>query len=178
MSKFKIGDKVKVKSGVVAPNLNNIDIYTVVGVNNSALSLDGNFFHYVDTIFYCVESCNQDSLTTLQAVEHLLLGDDVQYLRDDGTWKNVPNGKRVRVSFLESNILRVKPKTMWINGVEVSQPLKALPEKGVVYAADIISEKVVAMDAQLVATTKNYWSTKEDAQKVLDAVLLPFKNEE
>lgn len=177
MSKFKIGDTVKVKSGVIGINLNHIDEYLVEKVNNGALTLLGKTFRYVDTMFYLVKSGNQDSLTTLQAVEHLLLGDVVQYLRDDGTWKNVPNGKRVRVSFLESNMLRVKPKTIWINGVEVCRPLKSLPEKGVVYAADISSEKVVAMNAQLVATTKNYWATKEDAQEVLNAILLPFKNE-
>ena len=180
MSKFKVGDKVKLKSGICYADLNHIDTYTVRNFYDGTLAFDGLNCYYVENNFMLVEHSNaivdtSNILTPLQAAEAILNEDKLQvYDSDCDKWYTFACGHRnITMEDLKHIKLRLKPKTMVINGVEVPAPLHEKQKEGLLYYPNISTGNVTMTNAGN-RYVKLFWATKEDAQQVLDAMLIPF----
>lgn len=184
MSKFKVGDKVirtaeKDFGGVVKGG-----IYEVSGVsdksfaNNYGINLVGhNYGEGYDYDSNSFELYVEDCLTPLQAAESILKEEKLQvYDTDCDKWFTFSCGHRnITIEGLKHIKLRLKPKTILINGVEVPAPLDIKPKQEFIYFINLFKSRVYQLPTEkLTFNHKNYWSTKEDAQKVLDAMLIPF----
>ena len=178
MNKFKVGDKVKLKSGICCVDLNHINTYTVRNSHGGALALDGLNCYYVENNFMLVERSNKNVdtsniLTPIQAAEAILNEDKLQvYDTDCDKWYTFACGHRnITIEDLKHIKLRHKPKTVIINGVEVVAPVE-LPRYTVGYTPSLCHKEVQTASA---GKGRIVWATEEDAQKALDAMLIPFK---
>lgn len=186
--KFKVGDKVRrtantfgkaIQGGVYEVR----EVSSFVGINlvghevvKGSYNYDYRGFELAEESRGCEIDTTIEHLTTLQAVESLLNGETLEVITSikDG-WKPLlkhPNSLTIKQ--LKCWKFRLKPKTIVINGVDVPAPMSSLPSEGFVWGITWL-ERVYNLDTQCQAIPKHYWSTEEDAQKVLDAMLLPFK---
>ena len=107
-----------------------------------------------------------------QILEAWRLGLDVYHRPDAGSiWLGVTS-KDVTAEQLMADIfcymLKVEPKTMVINGVEVPAPVKD--------GCWFVKFHLQTVDkASHALANRLYWATKEDAEAVLAAILKPFK---
>lgn len=180
MDKFKVGDKLVRTKGDFR-FLREGDICLVTGLKpNGKLEID-------DDVGYCYSPDNFESyveegltevLTPLQASEAILSGESVEVITSNkGEWKSLlkhPNSLTIKQ--LKSWKFRIKQKTMVINGVEVPAPLDtaALGYPDKVYGLNFSRKSVYDTTGH---TDKGlFWATKEDAQQVLDAMLIPFND--
>ena len=77
---------------------------------------------------------------------------------------------------LQNTKFRRKPKTVVINGVEVVAPAKKDDIEQYFYTVNFSENIVHTIDKMYINNNfKHYWATKEDAQKALDAMSIPFK---
>lgn len=184
MNKFKVGDKVKLKSGFSCTNLNHIDTYTVRKSCDNVVELIGLKYPYPEWGFNLIEQSSDnpiatDILTPIEAAEAMLNKDNLQiYDSDDNKWREfLGELKNTTLGDLKHIKLRRKPKTVVINGVEVVAPmsLKEILEckdRREGYVIELAQRKVYSkriLQGQIV------WATEEDAQKALDAMLIPFE---
>lgn len=115
-------------------------------------------------------------LTPLQVLEQLLNGEEpleYRYSKNSG-WKDLKPKGSLKISSIDTWEFRIKPKTILINGVEVPAPLDtaALGYPDKVYGLNFSRKSVYDTTGH---TDKGlFWSSEEDAQKVLDAMLIPF----
>ena len=131
MNKFKVGDKVKLKSGFSCTNLNHINTYTVRKSYDNVVELIGLEYSYPEHGFNLIEQSNDnpiatDILTPLEAAEALLNKDNLQiYNINDNKWHVFRTElKNITLEDLKHIELRHKPKTVIINGVEVVAPVE------------------------------------------------------
>lgn len=184
MSKFKVGDKVKLKSGFSCTNLNHINTYTVRKSYDNVVELIGLEYPYPEHGFNLIEQSNDnpiatDILTPLEAAEALLNKDSLQiYDINDNKWYGFHSELRnITLEDLKHVKLRYKPKTVIINGVEVPAPLSKKPSQEFIYFINLFKSRVYQLPTEkLTFNHKNYWGTSEDARKALDAMLIPFKD--
>lgn len=181
MNKFKVGDKVKLKSSLSCINLNHIDTYTVRKSYTNVVELIGLEYSYPEQGFNLIEQSNDNSvatgiLTPLEAAEAMLNKDKLQVFDSDANkWYGFHNELRnITLEDLKHIKLRHKPKTVIINGVEVIAPIKTVtlsyPDK--VWGLNLTRKSVYSTTGH---TNKGlFWATEEDAQKALDAMLIPF----
>lgn len=186
MSKFKVGDKVELAEGArnFITNHGNGNIYTVEAVNADGIKLKGLFPYYHYNLFklYAEEDMKEksdtlDILTPLQAAEAILNEDKLQvYDSDCGKWYTFACGHRnITIEDLKHIKLRLKPKTILINGVEVPAPSKAEDIEEHFYVINFSESIIHTINKTYIGSNfKNYWATKGDAQQVLDAMLIPF----
>lgn len=178
MSKFKVGDKVRrtwntfgkaVQGGVYEVR----EVSSFVGINLVGHEAVKGSYNYDYRGF---ELYLDDILTPIQAAEALFNSEALQvYDTDCEKWYTFSCGLRsITLEDLKSIKLRIKPKTIIINGVDVPAPMSSLPSEGFVWGVAGL-ERVYSLDAHSQAIPKHYWSTEEDAQKVLDAMVIPFK---
>ena len=128
--------------------------------------------------FQKVEEPVVERLAANVAAELLIEGTEPLQYYWRGEWYDVEHPHSVTVGRISKVPFRRKPKTIEINGVTVLAPLNldTLNERQIVWvvslAGDYVYETVYTKDS----IVKNCWATKEDAQAVLDATLLPFKD--
>lgn len=123
--------------------------------------------------FQKVEEPTVERLAANVAAELLIEGTAPLQYYWRGEWYDVEHPHSVTVGRISKVPFRIKPKTIEINGVSVLAPVK-LKQGTKVYYADIGRGNV--QEAYVGGAVINYWATKEDAQAVLDATLLPFKD--
>lgn len=170
MNKFKVGDKVRLKDNITSVYLNNNTVYAVDEVFYKKLRVHGVDFKYNDDVFELVST---DFLSPLEAAE-AILNDEVleEYSSSRGEWCSFScNLHGITLSYLQQVKLRRKPKTVIINGVEVVAPVE-LPRYTEGYTPSLCHREVQTASA---GKGRIMWATKEDAQKALDAMLIPFK---
>lgn len=193
MSKFKVGDKVirnrvgygeAVKGGVYeVSEVSDKSFMSSYGINLKGHETISGKFTYEASSFelYIDEDMKEksntlDILTPLQAAEAMLNEDKLQvYDTDCNKWYTFSCGHRnITIEDLKHIKLKLKPKTMIINGVEVPAPLKTLAGRKSAFYIDlfrkVLAETLMPYDIK----EELMWETKEDAQRVLDAMLIPF----
>ena len=184
MKKFKGGDKVVRVSETYGKAIKG-GVYEVSGVSDNewagscGINLKGHEsvsgkFNYESS---CFELYLDGVLSSLEAAEALLKGDELEVITTKkGDWQTLDKHQNsVTVKNIKYWKFRHKPKTVIINGVEVPAPLDtaALGYPDKVYGLNFSRKSVYDTTGH---TNKGlFWATKEDAQKVLDAMLIPFE---
>ena len=180
MNKFKVGDKVVRVSETYGKAIKG-DVYEVSGVSDKAhlgsygINLKGHegvsgMFNYEAS---CFELYDDGVLSPLEAAEALMNKDKLQVFDSDANkWYGFHNELRnITLEDLKHIKLRHKPKTVIINGVEVAAPAE-LPRYTVGYTPSLCHREVQTASA---GKGRIMWATEEDAQKALDAMLIPFE---
>lgn len=177
--KFKVGDKAVRTKGDFGDVFEG-DVVFVTGLDEYGhLKVDDStrLTHNPDYYELYKEEVSLDLLTPLQAAEALLNGDNIEYQTSKGDWEEYRYGLNTQLNILNKRNFRLKPKTVIINGIEVPAPLPKKPNQEFIYFINIFKNKVYQLPTEkLTFNHQYYWGTKEDAQKVLDAMVLPFKN--
>lgn len=185
MNKFKVGDKVVRVSRTYGKAIKG-GVYEVSGVSDKAhlgsygINLKGHDgvsgkFTYEAS---CFELYVDDALSPLEAAEALMNKDRLQVFDSDANkWYGFHNELRnITLEDLRHIKLRRKPNTVIINGVEVVAPAKKDDIEQYFYTVNFSENIVHTIDKVYIDKGFNYyWVTKEDAQKALDAMLIPFK---
>ena len=184
MNKFKVGDKVVRVSETYGKAIKG-GVYEVSGVSDNewagscGIDLKGHEgvtgkFKYEAS---CFELYVDGVLSPLEAAEALMNKDKLQVFDSNADkWYGFHNELRnITLEDLKHIKLRRKPKTVAINGVEVTAPIdtKSLGYPDKVYGVNFSRKSVYDTTGH---TDKGlFWATEEDAQKALDAMLLPFQ---
>lgn len=182
MNKFKVGDKVVRVSETHGKAIKG-KVYEVSGVSDNewagscGINLKGHEgvsgkFSYESS---CFDLYVDGVLSPLEAAEAMLKDKDIEFLSEvSGEWRRVgrPYSQQC-LKTLFKHKLRHKPKTVVINGVEVVAPVE-LPRYTVGYTPSLCHKEVQTVSA---GKGRIVWATEEDAQKALDAMLIPFKEE-
>ena len=178
MNKFKVGDKVVRVSETYGKAIKG-GVYEVSGVSDSGscgINLKGHDgvsgeFKYGSR---CFELYDDSILSPLEAAEALLNKDSLQiYVINDNKWREfLGELKNITLEDLKHIKLRHKPKTVVINGVEVVAPVELPVGTKVWYPSVACKGLQKGITGGGLST---YWLKEEDAQKALDAMLIPFK---
>lgn len=179
MSKFKVGDRVVRVSETYGKAIKG-GVYEVSGVSdkgclgNYGINLKGHEnvsgkFKYEAS---CFELYDDGVLSPLEAAEALLKGDELEVITSKTDyWRPLDKHRNsVTVKNIKYWKFRHKPKTVNINGVEVVAPVE-LPRYTVGYTPSLCHREVQTASA---GKGRIMWATVEDAQKALDAMLIPF----
>ena len=186
MNKFKVGDKVVRVSETYGKAIKG-GVYEVSEVSdnewagNCGINLKGHDgvsgkFNYGSS---CFELYDDSILSPLEAAEALLNKDSLQiYNINDNKWREfLGELKNITLEDLKHIKIRYEPKTVVINGVEVVAPAKKDDIEQYFYTVNFSENTVHTIDkVNIDKGFKYYWNTKEDAQKALDAMLIPFKD--
>ena len=127
----------------------------------------------------CFDLYDDNILTPLEAAEALLNRDNLQVFDSDANkWYTFHNELRnITLECLKHIKLRHKPKTVIINGVEVAAPAKKDDIEQYFYTVNFSENTIHTIDKVYINNNfKYYWATEADAQKALDAMLIPFNN--
>lgn len=181
MNKFKVGDEVRLVYGArnIFNNLGDGNVYVVEHIKSDGVKLKGLFTYYHYSLFEIVENLFDlyvdGVLSPLEATEAMLNKDSLQvYDSNAGKWYGFHSELRdITLEDLKHIKLRHKPKTVNINGVEVVAPVE-LPVGTKVWYPSVACkglQKGIAGGGLSI-----YWLKEEDAQKALDAMLIPFNN--
>lgn len=180
MKKFKVGDKVVRVSETYGKAIKG-GVYEVSGVSdkgclgNYGINLKGHEgvsgkFNYEAS---CFELYVDGILSPLEAADAILHKEPLQeFCEHTDKWFDFYCSlKGITLDMLQNTKFRHKPKTVIINGVEVVAPVE-LPRYTEGYTPSLCHREVQTASA---GKGRIMWATKEDAQKVLDAMLIPFK---
>ena len=181
MNKFKVGDKV-VRTGLSVGKALQGGVYEISEVfplisNRLGINLEGHEtngiarFQYYSSGF---ELYDYNILSPLEAADAILHREPLQeFCEHTGKWVVFAcSFKGITLDMLQNTKFRHKPKTVIINGVEVVAPVE-LPRHTEGYVPSICHREVQTASA---GKGRIMWATKEDAQKALDAMLIPFNN--
>lgn len=181
MNKFKVGDKVVRVSETYGKAIKG-GIYEVSGVSDNewagscGINLKGHEgvsgkFNYESS---CFDLYVDGILSPLEAADAILHKEPLQeFCEHTGKWFDFACSlKGVTLDMLQNTKFRHKPKTVIINGVEVVAPVE-LPRYTEGYVPSVCYREVQTASA---GKGRIMWATKEDAQKALDAMLIPFNN--
>ena len=186
MSKFKVGDTVR-RTEWVPVSLQTDHPVMQVGAEFVVKDVcDGCILYFDETkftgwsigCFQKVEKPTVERLAANVAAELLIEGiEPLQYYMN-GCWSDVICTYVFTIKNLRDIPFRRKPKTIEINGVTVLAPLNldTLDERQLVWVVFLTGEYVYETKYTKDSRVQNCWATKEDAQAVLDALLLPFKD--
>lgn len=185
MNKFKVGDKVMRVSETYGKAIQG-EIYEVSGVSDNewagscGINLKGHGGVSGEFIYEssCFELYDESILSPLEAADAILHKEPLQeFCEHTGKWVVFACSlKGITLDMLQNTKFRRKPKTVIINGVEVAAPTDENSIGLKFYVVDIPAEKVHEVYSKYVEHFKHYWATEEDAQKALDAMLIPFNN--
>lgn len=184
MNKFKVGDRVVRVSETYGKAIKG-GVYEVSGVSNKGclgnygINLKGHEgvngkFNYEAS---CFELYDDSILSPLEAADAILHKEPLQeFCEHTGEWVVFACSlKGVTLDMLQNTKFRRKPKTVVINGVEVVAPAKKDDIEHYFYTVNFSENIVHTIDKMYINNNfKHYWATKEDAQEVLDAMLIPF----
>lgn len=185
MKKFKVGDKVVRVSETYGKAIKG-GVYEVSGVSDNewagscGINLKGHGgvsgkFSYESS---CFDLYDDSILSPLEAADAILHKEPLQeFCEHTGKWVVFACSlKGITLDMLQNTKFRRKPKTVIINGVEVVAPIdtKSLGYPNKVYGVNFSRKSVYDTTGH---TDKGlFWATEEDAQKALDAMLIPFSN--
>ena len=184
MNKFKVGDKVVRVSETYGKAIKG-EVYEVSEVSDNlwagscGINLKGHEgvsgkFRYESS---CFDLYVEGVLSPLEAAEAMLKDEDIEFLSEvSGEWRRVgrPYSQQC-LKTLFKHKLRHKPKTVIINGVTVLAPLTRKPNQEFIYFINFFKSRVYQLPTEnLTFNHKYFWATKEDAQQVLNAMLIPF----
>lgn len=187
MSKFKVGDKVR-RTEWVPVSLQTDYPVMQVGAEFIVKDIDEDlgvlYFHetgYMGWSIKCFQKVEEpvvERLAANVAAELLIEGAEPLQYYWRGEWYDVEHPHSVTVGRISKVPFRRKPKTVEINGSTVLAPLNlgTLDERQLVWVVFLTGEYVYEIKYTKDSRVKNCWATKEDAQAVLDALLLPFKD--
>ena len=184
MNKFKVGDKVVRVSETYGKAIKG-GVYEVSGVSDKAhlgcygINLKGHDgvsgkFNYEAS---CFDLYDDNILSPLEAADAILHKEPLQeFCEHTGEWFDFYCSlKGITLDMLQNTKFRRKPKTVVINGVEVVAPAKKDDIEQYFYTVNFSENTVHTVDKVYIDKGFNYyWTTKEDAQKALDAMLIPF----
>lgn len=185
MKKFKVGDKVVRVSETYGKAIKG-GVYEVSGVSDNehfgscGINLKGHMVEGTGKFNYessCFDLYVDGILSPLEAAEAIMNKDNLQVFDSDADkWYGFHSELRdITLEDLKHIKLRHKPKTVIINGVEVVAPAKKDDIKHYFYTVNFSENIVHTIDKMYFNNHfKHYWATKEDAQKALDAMLIPF----
>lgn len=151
-------------------------------VRDTGESLGVLYFHETAYIgwsgksFQKVEKPVPERLAANVAAELLIEGTTPMQYYMSGAWNDVHVPHVWTIENLREVPLRIKPKTIEINGVTVLAPLKPCTSRTYVWYIDMYSGVVRDIYIHKGHKLKYFWATEEDAQAVLDAMLLPIKD--
>lgn len=181
MNRFKVGDKVVRVSETYGKAIKG-GVYEVSGVSDNewagscGINLKGHEgvsgkFNYESS---CFDLYDEDVLSPLEAADAILHKESLQeFCEHTGKWSDFACSlKGVTLDMLQNTKFRRKPKTLNINGVEVVAPVE-LPRYTEGYTPSLCYREVQTASA---GKGRIMWAKKEDAQKALDAMLIPFNN--
>ena len=185
MNKFKVGDKVVRVSETYGKAIKG-GVYEVSGVSDNewagscGINLKGHEgvsgkFNYESS---CFDLYDFNILSPLEAADAILHKEPLQeFCEHTGKWVVFACSlKGITLDMLQNTKFRRKPKTVVINGVEVVTPAKKDDIEQYFYTVNFSENIVHTIDKVYINNNfKHYWATKEDAQKALDAMLIPFK---
>lgn len=186
MSKFNVGDTVR-RTAWVPVSLQTDYPVMQVGAEFIVDDIcDGTIVYFKETgyvgwsasAFQKVEKPVVERLAANVAAELLIEGTEPLQYYMSGMWHDVKHPHLFTIAALRDGKFRRKPKTIEINGVTVLAPLNldTLYKRQLVWVVFLTGEYVYATKYTKDSRVKNCWATKEDAQAVLDAMLLPFKD--
>lgn len=186
MNKFKVGDKV-VRTGLSVGKALQGGVYEISEVfllisNRLGINLEGHEtdgiarFQYYSSGF---ELYDDNILSPLEAADAILHREPLQeFCEHTGKWFDFACSlKGITLDMLQNTKFKRKPKTVTINGVEVVAPIdtKSLGYPDKVYGVNFSRKSVYDTTGH---TDKGlFWATEEDAQKALEAMLIPFKGD-
>lgn len=183
MKKFKVGDKVVRVSRTHGKAIKG-GVYEVSGVSDNGhfgscgINLKGHegvrgMFNYDAS---CFELYVDGILSPLEAAEALLKGEELEVIISKSEeWQPLDKHQNsVTVKNIKRWKFRRKPKTVIINGVEVVAPIdtKSLGYPDKVWGLNLTRKSVYSSTGH--TNEGLFWATEEDAQKALDAMLIPF----
>ena len=181
MNKFKVGDKVVRVSKTYGKAIKG-GVYEVSGVSDKewagscGINLKGHEgvsgkFNYESS---CFDLYVEGVLSPLEAADAILHKEPLQeFCEHTGEWFDFACSlKGITLDMLQNTKFRHKPKTVIINGVEVVAPVE-LPRYTEGYVPSICYREVQTASA---GKGRIMWAKKEDAQKALDAMLIPFNS--
>lgn len=187
MNKFKVGDKVvritsgygeAMKGGVYeVSEVSDKSFLNSYGINlKGHETILGKFTYEASGFELYVEEVIEGILTPLQSVEAMLNKDKLQVFDTDvNKWYGFHCDLRnITLEDLKHIKLRHKPKTIVINGVEVPAPLVDSKVVNEVWGLNFSDLRAYMIRGKYRNDKAYYWSTEEDAQQVLDAMLIPF----
>lgn len=187
MNKFKVGDKVVRTAEKDFGEVRKGGIYEVSGVSNKCFTDNyginlkghgvtlGKFDYEASSFELYIEKDSEEVLTPLQAAEAFLNGEDLLYLNYLGNWVDAGKSLHYSLDFLSKEKFKLKPKTILVNGVEVPAPLTKKPNQEFIYFINLSKSRVYQLPTEkLTFNHKYFWATKEGAQQVLNAMLIPF----
>lgn len=179
MKKFKVGDKVVRVSETYGKAIKG-GVYEVSGVSDKewagscGINLKGHEgvsgkFNYESS---CFDLYDDNILSPLEAADAILHKEPLQeFCEHTGKWVVFACSlKGITLDMLQNTKFRRKPKTVIINGVEVVAPVE-LPRYTEGYTPSLCYKEVQTASA---GKGRIMWAKKEDAQKALDAMLIPF----
>ena len=184
MNKFKVGDEVVRVSETYGKAIKGC-VYEVSDVSNkgSLFSYGINLkdhevvgmgmFNYEAS---CFELYDDNILSPLEVAEAMLNGEDLLYLNYLNNWAEAGKSLDYSLKFLSKEKFKRKPKTVTINGVEVVAPVEAYLSLDILFGLNMANNKPYKILGRDAHPEVYYWATKEDAQKALDAMLIPFNN--
>lgn len=186
MNKFKVGDKVVritsgygevMKGGVYeVSEVSDKSFLNSYGINlKGHETILGKFTYEASSFELYIEKDLTEMLTPVQAAEAILNKDKLQVFDADvNKWYGFHCDLRnITLEDLKHIKLRHKPKTIVINGVEVPAPLPVGKAPHGVYSVDIDSKPYESYIGEI-PEGRYFWATLEDAEKVRDAMLIPF----
>lgn len=184
MSKFKVGDTVRRTEWVPVSLQTDCPVMQVGAtfiVKDVYEDLGLLYFDETGTVgwsslgFQKVEEPTVERLAANVAAELLIEGAEPLQYYWRGEWYDVEHPHSVTVGRISKVPFRIKPKTIEINGVTVLAPLKINTETAGYWYINMYSGVVCRSTGSIIIGAYT-WATKEDAQAVLDAILLPFKD--
>lgn len=175
MSKLKVGDRVIRTAPSSFEVIQGHQYFVSEVLNETDIKVEGinRLFH---AGYFEPAQAKNGEITPTQAIQAYLDGEDIQYQQEDYEWENLSNQSSLKD--LIDRPLRIRPKTVVINGVTVPAPLCRVPEASKsVYFCNIFKSRVYEISVdKLTFNHKNYWATYSDAQRVLNAMLLPLNH--
>lgn len=120
-----------------------------------------------------------NSISGKEALIALANGEEVEWRHSDRDWFKAPQcGMRTQDFFSGVYRFRLKPRTITINGIEVSKPQKNMPEKGdEVFTLDFTRyEGYVSWTCQSSINTfdRDWWKSEDEIKQVVAALRQVF----
>ena len=177
MSKFKVGDKViRVQDAGDWLSIGQVCTVTKVADTGRAIQVDvtggwynaNNFEHYVEQP--AVDSTAV--LTPLKVFECILDGTPLEYRTFSSPhWHTLEYPEQTSAASFKIAEFRIESQTVEVNGIDVPKPVK-LPTGTLVWYPAVGCNTV--QRGRVSTSLRTYWTTEEDAQAVLDAILTSF----
>lgn len=177
MNKFKSGDQVRYVNDGGSFYLKTGGVYTVERCDDEYVKLvdygTDYYIHHFEPVVVNVPS----GLPPEEVAKALLQGKNLEYYHQDQRteecWHKVRNPKTVSISFMQSGVFRYAAETMDYYGVEIPKPLDQYPSDGSVYGISLTKHQVYKCSVRK-RLGQLHFSTPEQAQEALTAILKPF----